>query len=61
MVQAVNPRARCVAIDPPAGTRFAWDVVVDRVAAPAVELPEAAMVGATGTARFLFADPGLRD
>jgi hypothetical protein len=61
MVQAVNPGARCVPIEPPAGTRFAWDLVVEPVAEPAVDRPEVAMVGATGTARFVFADPGLRD
>jgi hypothetical protein len=29
MVQAVNPRARAVCVDAPAGARYAWDLVVD--------------------------------
>jgi len=49
MVQAVNPRARCV----PAG-RLAWDVVVDPHAEPAPEPGAAAVVRASRAARFAF-------
>jgi hypothetical protein len=58
MVQAIDPRARCVAVAPTDGARFAWDVVTEADAAPAPERPEVAMVAATGTARFRFLDPG---
>jgi hypothetical protein len=54
MVQAVNPRARCVPVAPPKGARLAWDVLVDGDAAPAPEPPEVGMVAASGTARFAF-------
>jgi len=60
MVQAVDPRARCVRAAPPPGARFAWDVVVDPAIAALSDRPEVAMVANTGTARFVFADPGLR-
>jgi hypothetical protein len=61
MVQAVNPRARCVPVAPRAGARFAWDLVIDAAAEPAVTRPEVAMVAATGTAQFAFVDPGVHD
>jgi len=61
MVQGVNPRARCVPATPRDGARFAWDVVVDAAAEPVAPPPEVAMVEATGTARFAFVDPGVRD
>ena len=54
MVQAVNPRARCVPVAPPAGARLAWEVVVDATADPAPEPPEVGLVAASGTARFAF-------
>ena len=57
MVQAVNPRARCVPAAPRAGERFAWEVVVDP-AAPPVETPmEVTMVANTNTAGFVFRAP----
>ena len=59
MVQAVVPGARCLPATPSGGARFAWDVVADRGAPAAPERPEVAMVAATGTARFRFADPGI--
>ena len=59
MVQAVNPRARCVPTTPRDGARFAWDVVVDAAAQPAEPRPEVAMVAGTGTARFAFVESGL--
>jgi hypothetical protein len=59
MVQAVNPRARAVRVDPPAGARYAWDLVVDGARPAASDRPEIAMVAGTGTARFVFKDPGL--
>jgi len=59
MVQAVNPRARCVRVDPAAGARYAWDLVVDGARPAASDRPEVAMVAGTGTARFVFKDPGL--
>jgi hypothetical protein len=40
IVQAVNPRASVAATTPRAGERFAYDVVIDRTAPPAVEAPE---------------------
>jgi hypothetical protein len=61
MVQAENPRARCVPATPPSGARYAWDVVIDAAAEPATPRPEVGMVEATGTARFAFTDPGLHD
>jgi hypothetical protein len=61
MVQAVNPRARCVPAAPPAGARYAWDVVIDAAAEPAAPRPEVGMVEATGTARFAFVDSGVHD
>ncbi len=60
MVRGVNPRARCEPASPPGGARLAWDVVVERDAAPAAEPPEAAMVRATRAARFTFTDRELR-
>jgi hypothetical protein len=58
MVQAVDPRARCVAANPTGSARYAWEVVLDADAAPVDERPEVAMVASTGTARFRFVDPG---
>jgi len=60
MVQTVNPRARCLAATPPPGARWAWDIVIDAAASPAVDAPEVGMVAATGTARFVFRGPTLR-
>jgi hypothetical protein len=60
MVQAVNPRARCVAVTPSGSARYAWDVIVDQTAAPAPESPEASFVRAGGTARFAFKAHALR-
>jgi hypothetical protein len=57
MVQAVNPRARCVRTTPQNGARFAWDVVVDSAAEAATPRPEVMMVEKTGTARFAFVEP----
>jgi len=54
MVQAVNPRARCVAVKPAGSERLAWEVRIDPAAAPAGEPAEASMVTATGTAQFAF-------
>jgi len=59
MVQAVNPRARCVRATPQDGARFAWDVVVDRAADAAAPRQEVAMVENTGTARFAFVEPAI--
>lgn len=53
MVQAVNPRARCVPATPIGAERLAWTIVAD--AGDAAEPPpEAAMVAATTTAGFAF-------
>jgi hypothetical protein len=54
MVQAVNPRARCVAVTPAGSERLAWEVRIDPSAEPAGEPVEASMVTATGTAQFAF-------
>jgi hypothetical protein len=59
MVQAVNPRARCVRATPSDGARYAWDVVVDRAAEAATPRSEVAMVENTGTARFAFVEPAI--
>jgi hypothetical protein len=61
MVQAVNPHARCVPVAATGSARFTWDVEIDPHAAPAPEGPEVAMVANTGTAKFVFVDPGLLD
>jgi hypothetical protein len=57
MVQAVNPRARCVPAPPAGRERLAWHVVIDPAAAPAECPPEVMMVAATGTAGFAFRAP----
>jgi len=57
MVQAVNPRARCVPATPTARERFAWEILIDPAAAPAETPIEAAMVFNSGTARFTFRAP----
>ncbi|MGH7894535.1 MAG: hypothetical protein ACREQL_07695 [Candidatus Binatia bacterium] len=54
MVQAVNPRARCVPTMPPGSARLAWDVVVDSGATPAVEPPEVGLVRSSRAGRFAF-------
>jgi hypothetical protein len=54
MVQAVNPRARCVPSDAVGGELAAWEVLVDTAAAAAEPPPEAMMVAGTNTARFVF-------
>lgn len=59
-VQAVNPRARCVPVQPSGAARLAWDIVVDAAADPAPEPPEVASVRSTGTARFAFTERALR-
>ncbi len=57
MVQAVDPRARCVPATPAGSERLAWEIVVDP-AGPAAEPPvEVGMVAATNTARFTFRAP----
>jgi hypothetical protein len=55
MVQAVNPRARCVPVKPPGRARLAWDVVVQPTAEPVPEPPEVAIVRFSGASRFEFA------
>jgi hypothetical protein len=55
IVQAVEPRARCVPATPTGAESLAWDVVVDRAASPAPPPPEAAVVRASRAARFAFA------
>jgi hypothetical protein len=59
MVQAVNPRSRCIRTTPSDGARYAWDVVVDRAAEAATPRSEVAMVENTGTARFAFVEPAI--
>jgi hypothetical protein len=54
MVQAVNPRARCVPTTPANQERFAWELIVDPDAAPAEPPIEAAMVANSTTAAFTF-------
>jgi hypothetical protein len=54
MVQAVNPRARCIPVTPPRHARLAWEVVVDATTEPAPEPPEVGIVANSGTARFAF-------
>ncbi len=54
MVQAVNPRARCLPATPGGRERLAWDVIVDASADPAAPPPEVAMVAASSTASFTF-------
>ena len=54
MAQAVNPKARCRAVTPPAGARQAWEIVIDPAAAAPAERPEVAIVAAANTARFVF-------
>lgn len=60
MVQAVNPRARCVPATPAGRERLAWDVIVDAAAALAEPPVEVAMVAATNTAAFSFRPAALR-
>jgi hypothetical protein len=55
MVQAVNPRARCVPVKPPGRARLAWEVVVEPTVEPAPEPPEVAIVRFSGASRFEFA------
>ena len=55
MVQAVNPRARCIPVKPPGRARLAWEVVVEPTAEPAPEPPEVAIVRFSGASRFEFA------
>ena len=57
MVQAVNPRARCVPATPSGRERFAWEIVLDTSAEPAEAPPEALMVAASTTAAFAFSAP----
>ena len=54
MVEAVNPRARCLPTTPPTGARQAWEVVVDPAATPAAERPEVALTRLSGAAAFRF-------
>jgi hypothetical protein len=54
MVQAVNPRARCVPAAPAGGERLAWEVVIDPTAAPAEPPIEVAMTAGASTASFAF-------
>lgn len=55
MVRAINPRASCRRVAPPAGARHAWEIVIDPSAEPAPEPPEVDYLKKTGTARFPFA------
>src|SRR5262245_17636967 len=54
LVQAVNPRARCVPVTPTGPERLAWEVLVDAGAPAAAEPPEVAMVANSTTAAFVF-------
>src|SRR5262249_56766370 len=54
MVQAVNPRARCLPAAPTGAERLAWNVVIDGAVAPAETPPEVAMVAGASTARVAF-------
>lgn len=54
IVQAVNPRARCLPTPPSGRERLAWEIVVDPTAPVAEAPPEIAMVAATNTAQFEF-------
>ena len=60
MVQAVNPRARCVPATPAGRERLAWDVVVDAAAEPVEPPVEVAMVASTNTAAFSFSRSDVR-
>jgi len=53
MVQAVNPRARCVPVGTRSGEQLAWEIRLD--ATPPDEMPlEIAVVANTNTAAFVF-------
>lgn len=54
MVQAINPRARCVPAKPRGGEQLAWEITVDASAAAAEPPMEVTMVANTNTARFAF-------
>jgi hypothetical protein len=54
IVQAVNPRASVAATEPRAGERFAYDVVIDPTATPAVEAPEIGLAKISTGARVEF-------
>jgi hypothetical protein len=54
MVQAVNPRARCLPATPAGAERLAWEIVIDAAATPAEPPIEAAMAAGSSTAGFVF-------
>jgi hypothetical protein len=54
MVQAVNPRARCIPIKPSGPERLAWEVVVDTDAEPAAEPREVEFARLSGAWSFAF-------
>jgi hypothetical protein len=55
MVQAVNPRARCLPVAAPPGAVLAFEVIADPTADPAPEPPEVGLVRRGGAARISFA------
>jgi hypothetical protein len=54
MVQAVNPRARCLPTAPRGRERLAWDVVIDDGGQPAATPAEVTRLAASTTAGFTF-------
>jgi hypothetical protein len=60
MVQAVNPRARCIPVKPSGLERLAWEVVVDAAAEPAAEPKEVKFVRRSGVWDFVFTRRPLR-
>ena len=54
MVQAVNPRARCIPVNPSGSGRLAWDVVVDADAEPATEPKEVGFARISNTWDYEF-------
>jgi hypothetical protein len=51
---AVNPRARCLPIERPSGTRLAWEIVIDPSADPRDPPPELALAKISRGAAFRF-------
>ncbi|MGH7789763.1 MAG: hypothetical protein ACRERC_23045, partial [Candidatus Binatia bacterium] len=54
IVQAVNPRARCVPVQPHGEERLAWEVIIDPAAQPVEPPMEVSIVASTTTAAFTF-------
>jgi hypothetical protein len=54
IVQAVNPRARCLPVPPRGEERLAWEIVIDPAAAPVEPPMEVSIVASTTTAGFTF-------